>query len=145
MARHCDGCTMCCVLPEQRELQKPAGVVCEHCAIGTGCTIYKHRPQGCRSFDCLWLLNESIPDELRPDRIGVVFEPMSQSRTCLALVDQPQRWREPGPMRIIDNLLEHDAAVVVTYRGQPTEVLAPKGRDRRSVLQDLLTEYAEVD
>lgn len=140
--RSCDGCTMCCYLPAVAELSKPIDTVCEHCAVGTGCTIYKRRPQGCRDFKCLWLANPAVPAQARPDRSGVVFEPFSRSRTCLAMVDpaRPDAWRQPAAGAVIENLRENDVAVVVTCGGEVSAIVLPAGRKTRQVMDDVATE-----
>ncbi|MEZ6183784.1 MAG: hypothetical protein R3F62_02110 [Planctomycetota bacterium] len=66
----CGDCTACCG-PTAMPL---AGVFaaferCQH-AKPKGCGIYATRPQGCRNFECLWLLSDHWGAELRPDRCG---------------------------------------------------------------------------
>ena len=58
---------------EIKELKKPMNNWCSHCAKGVGCSIYPNRPSECRTFDCLWLKDESFPDEFRPQRSKIVF------------------------------------------------------------------------
>jgi hypothetical protein len=72
--RECGDCTACCKIPaiETRELQKPRGVMCPH-NTGPACGIYHSRPQPCRTFFCLWRQVPTMPDAIRPDRIGVMF------------------------------------------------------------------------
>jgi hypothetical protein len=72
--RVCGSCTACCKVPkiDAPSLQKPAGVMCQHCT-GSNCGIYESRPTPCRTFFCLWRRVGGMPDELRPDRIGVMF------------------------------------------------------------------------
>ena len=40
-----------------------------------GCSVYERRPTDpCRNFVCGWLLPDSpLPDEFRPDKLGVIF------------------------------------------------------------------------
>lgn len=72
--RECGSCTACCKISsiDVPALRKPAGVMCPNCT-GTACAIYDTRPEPCRTFFCLWRRVGSMPDELRPDRIGVMF------------------------------------------------------------------------
>src|SRR4051794_5306943 len=70
----CGDCTLCCkllsvVLPDGEHKEDAAW--CKHCA--AGCTIYPDRPEGCRTFTCLWLSDERIPDDLWPKRSKVVL------------------------------------------------------------------------
>lgn len=73
--RECGTCVTCCrdlyiVTPE---LTKPAHVLCPHCT-GAGCGIYDTRPSVCRMWNCVWRQLPALPDDLRPDRCGVMFD-----------------------------------------------------------------------
>ncbi|TXM92564.1 hypothetical protein FV222_23270 [Methylobacterium sp. WL103] len=46
--------------------------MCRH-STGTACGIYRDRPEVCVRWYCLWRKIGALPDELRPDRSGVVF------------------------------------------------------------------------
>ncbi len=72
--RQCGECVACCKILEinQPNLRKPANALCPHCT-GTGCGIYPERPDACRTWNCMWRKVSKLPDEWRPDRIGVVF------------------------------------------------------------------------
>ena len=72
--RTCGECVVCCVIPHVQAptFTKEAGVMCQHCS-GSNCTIYEDRPSQCRDFYCLWRRVGTMPDELRPDRTGVMF------------------------------------------------------------------------
>ena len=73
-ARECGGCTICCaVLPiASEQFDKQAGVLCTHCNEAAGCRIYETRPGPCRAFLCGWRELALIPDDLRPDRSGIL-------------------------------------------------------------------------
>lgn len=133
---------MCCWLPEQRELGKPVNTWCQHCAIGKGCNIYKDRPQGCKDFECLWLKNPAIPYEFRPDKIGVIFEPLISSRTCLALTGDMSTLSNNGVRNIITNLLDHGVGVIVTCPGHKPIVLNPKDVTVKQVWDNVVKEAA---
>jgi len=66
--RACDGCTMCCKVLGITELDKPVGKWCQFCDIGHGCKIYDTRPGECRTFHCMWLVDERLSDIWKPDR-----------------------------------------------------------------------------
>jgi len=38
------------------------------------CTIYEDRPSGCKSYQCLWLADKSIPDFMKPEKIGGILD-----------------------------------------------------------------------
>ena len=53
-------------------LGKPAGQWCPLLGPG-GCTVHdRGLPEVCGLYSCYWLDHESLPDESRPDRIGMV-------------------------------------------------------------------------
>lgn len=70
--RSCGQCTACCRILEIEALAKPAGILCHHSS-GVACTIYPERPDACARWYCLWRRIGALPEELRPDRSGVVF------------------------------------------------------------------------
>ena len=72
--RECGGCTLCCtVLPIRSDgLEKQSGTHCPHCTENVGCTIYPKRPSACRAFLCGWRELPFIPDDMRPDRCGIL-------------------------------------------------------------------------
>ncbi|HWE45540.1 MAG TPA: hypothetical protein VG407_05880 [Caulobacteraceae bacterium] len=71
--RACGDCFACCDVSaiDDPALRKPPHVLCEH--YRGGCTVYAARPATCRSFHCLWRRLAGLPDDARPDRIGVLF------------------------------------------------------------------------
>jgi hypothetical protein len=73
----CGGCHACCRVPFIRIDANAGGGKCHHCLINGACGIYAARPKPCRDFKCHWLesqsRNDKMPEELRPDRCGVVF------------------------------------------------------------------------
>lgn len=71
--RACGDCSLCCKIMTAEQLDKPAGKWCEHCT-KPGCSIYDTRPQQCRDFVCMWAqADDAVPEEFRPDRVGVVM------------------------------------------------------------------------
>jgi hypothetical protein len=76
--RSCGTCDMCCTgtlglpiiqghIPERK---KP----CHFLNIETKCTIYADRPFVCKNYKCLWLADEAIPDFMKPENFGGVFD-----------------------------------------------------------------------
>lgn len=79
MTRGCGGCTGCCHVVAVKEIGLPSFTRCPHLttvldAKGPGCGIYADRPYSCRSWRCMWLRSEPWPDDLRPDRCGIVVD-----------------------------------------------------------------------
>lgn len=79
---------MCCKLLGVEELGKPAASWCAHCAVGKGCMVYRDRPPTCRAFQCLWTRDEGLPEEMRPDRCGVILVETKDLRAVVALTER---------------------------------------------------------
>ncbi len=80
--RKCGDCLKCCKLVPVASLTKGANVWCQHARLpgsqgGTGCGIYAKRPDECRHWSCLWLIDPSFDEALRPDKSHVVFDMMT--------------------------------------------------------------------
>lgn len=71
--RNCGKCTMCCKVMGITELKKPVGRWCPQCDVGVGCRIYEKRPEECRTFNCLWLMDDRFGDEWKPDKSKIVL------------------------------------------------------------------------
>lgn len=131
--RQCGDCTLCCkLLPlNSREdaqatrtaaemikhrllslqeaadmiktFDKPAGKACQYQRHGKGCTIYDHRPLGCRVWNCRWLVNDDCDDLRRPDRSHYVIDIMPDFVTLVddetgvrTNVEVVQIWIDPS-------------------------------------------------
>jgi hypothetical protein len=77
--KSCGSCTACCSTLAVKELNLPNWTRCPHVRsppdAHTGCSIYSKRPPSCRIWICGWLSAE-WEDEYRPDRCGVVVDPV---------------------------------------------------------------------
>ena len=73
----CGDCTVCCHSLRVIELDKPAGIYCQHCVPGKGCGIYETRFDICRTFLCGWRQVPQLGDAWRP----VVRTPVSSIGT----------------------------------------------------------------
>lgn len=117
--RECGGCTLCCKLPAVEALRKPQEQWCDHCHIGTGCRIYDLRPAECRTFTCLWLQNDTIPEDLRPDKSKVVIYRTSESQ-IMAHVDpsRPDAWKQPRMYGLLNHLaVQRGFTVIIGHSG----------------------------
>jgi len=88
---------MCCKVLVIDHFEKDAGVLCAHCALKSGCTIYATRPQICRDYECEWMSDRSLGPQMRPDRIGTIFQEDPETEEYQAVVDPatPMAWRNP--------------------------------------------------
>lgn len=111
--------------PDESEFTKPAGEACPQLVRG-GCGIYKDRPPVCRRFECGWLQAPNLPDELRPDRCGVLFctndNVLGEGHAVYAYEMRPGAADDPLPAWLIRELAEH--MTVILLRGDEREVLS---------------------
>lgn len=76
--RKCEECQECCTKVSVKALDKPSDTICKH-QCQSGCAIYATRPKECAQFHCSWL-NGNLPDDMRPDKSGVIVEEMYWDR-----------------------------------------------------------------
>lgn len=51
------------------------GQPCHFMAEGEGCEIYEDRPKLCRMFECVWLTDPTVPEELWPGHSHFIIVP----------------------------------------------------------------------
>ncbi len=97
--RSCGSCTLCCKVYEVPPVDnKPAGIWCKHCKPGAGCAIWQDRPQFCRDFQCMWILDERLGPEWKPETARFVMSYTPDQHMLGIRVDPgaPHAWkREP--------------------------------------------------
>jgi hypothetical protein len=73
--RTCGECSVCCVVlnVDTKEFQKLPGVPCTHLCSG-GCSIHATRYAVCREYHCGWRYLDSLGEDWRPDRSGVLVD-----------------------------------------------------------------------
>ena len=78
--RTCDGCTACCsgalrLKVEDTEVWRgnPCKYICN-----SGCSIYESdkKPEVCSRYQCLWLVEETLPEWMKPSNSGVIIDIM---------------------------------------------------------------------
>jgi len=131
LARHCDGCTLCCkVMRVDEPLHKPMNVWCRHCVQGQGCGIHETRPQVCRNFHCMWLMDASFGPEWQPERCHMVLWLDLDGRRLNANVDEdhPGAWlQEPyhSQLKALASFALDRNGQVVVFVGPDTFVILP--------------------
>jgi hypothetical protein len=110
------------------QLAKPAGSWCAHCRPGRGCLIYDNRPAECRSFSCLWLINDQFDQRWKPNRSKLVLTTSEDGIEVRCDPGFPDAWRkEPFRSEIHQWAVSgetHDVTVVVIV-GQKMILVAP--------------------
>jgi hypothetical protein len=78
--RACGTCYACCEVSEIDDpaLRKRPYSLCPYHQ--GGCTVYETRPETCRTFHCLWRRLAGLPDDARPDELGVLFAFQRESK-----------------------------------------------------------------
>lgn len=101
--RECGTCNLCCKVMGILELEKPKGVWCSHAVPGCGCAIYPDRPNSCREFSCLWLLDRSLGEEWKPEKSKLVIVPEGKATKVFVDGATPDAWkREPYYSALLD-------------------------------------------
>ena len=133
--RSCGDCTLCCRLLGVPELEKPAGTWCASCEVGCGCGRYDDRPASCRNFECFWLMEDGFPDELRPDRSGVVIA-FEDSDSVVLHVDpeRPDALTRPAAEGLLPVLLRHYRRVAVACGAERAVIERAASHDDRGRL-----------
>ena len=130
--KRCDSCTLCCEVVPVAEIGLAAFTRCPKLhslpEAKIGCSIYPTRPRGCAIWNCQWLAEDSWPDELRPDRCGVVVDIMPDL-ILVHGVETPamQMWVAPGHelafqhhpiLSLVMSIAAQGMAIIWRYRGE---------------------------
>jgi hypothetical protein len=90
----CGDCTLCCKVMAIEELAKPASSWCPHCKPGRGCLIYATRPAECRSYSCLWLLDDRLDQHWKPSKSKLVLTTSPDGIEIRCDPGFPDAWRK---------------------------------------------------
>jgi hypothetical protein len=94
--RTCGSCNACCKIMGVPDVTEPY-VWCQHAVPGKGCKIYRTRPDPCRIFNCMWLIDEKLGDYWQPNKCKIIVDVrISPKRIVCFHVDPeyPLRWRD---------------------------------------------------
>ncbi|MGY3617750.1 hypothetical protein [Bradyrhizobium sp. USDA 10063] len=92
--RLCDDCTLCCKVMAIEELAKPANYWCPHCRPGRGCAMYADRPAECENFSCLWLINDHLDEQWKPNKSKLVLTTSEDGIEIRCDPGFPDAWRK---------------------------------------------------
>jgi hypothetical protein len=134
--RTCGDCTLCCRVVPVLELAKPPDVWCQHCDPKAGCRIYDQRPNSCRKWWCVWLLDEQLPEAMKPNRSHVIFDMMSDRVIAEGKPTDvvqlwcdphyPTAWREPLVLDAIERYAANcGAPTLVRFNGEKATLVSP--------------------
>jgi hypothetical protein len=126
--RRCGDCTLCCKVMAIEELEKPANSWCPHCKPGRGCAIYHGRPAECGNFSCLWLVNDLLDEQLKPNKSKFVLTASEDGIEVRCDPGFPNAWRkEPYASEIRGWAIsgESNDVTVVVIVGQRMILVTP--------------------
>ncbi|MFN4206685.1 MAG: hypothetical protein ACK4HG_09820 [Agrobacterium albertimagni] len=126
--RDCGTCSLCCILPDIAEFDKPANQPCRHCVVGGGCDAYDVRPSTCRDFFCLWRTDATLGAEWEPSVSRMMMYAQGPQLTVLVEPEAGAIWREErylGWLEARARVLKPQGGYVVVYAGE--EVAVVKG------------------
>lgn len=125
--RRCGGCQLCCIVYTVPEMDKAAQERCRHlCA--AGCAIHDSpRPEICTAFECEWLRNKKWPDNVRPDKSGLVFSDLGlvatgrRQRVYMAAQATPYAYLKRTTSDFISRLTRGGHVVGILYSDEEGE------------------------
>lgn len=145
--RECGTCTLCCKVYDVPDAGATAGNWCPNCLPGRGCKIYEARPQQCRAFLCLWMTQDFLGPEWKPEKARFVLTMDAATRWLFVQADPgaPQAWRkEPYYSQLKRWAAAGNRPVIVFVRKLATAltphgeaILGEIGADERLVLREL--------
>ena len=146
--RDCGSCTLCCKVYDVPAVPMTAGTWCRNCQPGRGCRIYDTRPQQCRDFHCLWISQDFLGPEWKPDKARFVLTMDPATKWLFVQLDPgaPQAWRKEPYLtqlrrwaaagnRPVIVFLNRSATAVMPTHDVPLGVIAA---DERLVLREEL-------
>jgi Fe-S-cluster containining protein len=129
--RSCGTCMLCCKVYTIDVLNKPAGRWCAHAELGRGCKIYEDRPDICRAFYCMWIVDRTLGPEWKPEKAHfvVMLDLLGYQALTISLdANRPDAWRKEPYYSTIKGWArkfspENKKVLVVDIRGSVTVVL----------------------
>jgi hypothetical protein len=75
IGRDCAGCTKCCEGWLSGQAYGHTFNIDKRCIfLRGGCSIYPNHPiDPCKLFECQWKMNRSLPEWLKPDKVGAII------------------------------------------------------------------------
>lgn len=137
--RKCDNCTMCCQLLPVPVVNENINTTCQYCK-NSECSIYKNRPEACKEFNCEWLLNDDMSDDLRPDRCNVIFEKIDDDITlCLVNYEDLNAWKTKIVVEHMRYLKSKGISTIISsYTNEPKRFMLVDGKTEEEIMRKAL-------
>lgn len=126
--RDCGSCSLCCILPDIAEFDKPANQPCRHCLATGGCDAYDVRPATCQDFFCLWRTDPTLDEDWNPNVSRMMLYAQGPQLTVLVEPEAATIWQEApyfGWLAAKAQALKPSGGYVVVCAGE--EVTVVKG------------------
>lgn len=128
--KSCGSCDACCTTVPVSEIGLKAYTRCPNLRgmpdMRPGCSIYPTRPGSCMRWSCSWLTSD-LPDEFRPDRFGVVIDPIPDmirfgdkelpAAQFWVLPGHEDDWQREEVHNLLMQVLDQGACVLWRIRG----------------------------
>jgi hypothetical protein len=124
--RNCGTCSLCCILPDIADFDKPANQPCRHCVAGGGCDAYDARPATCRDFYCFWRTEAALAPEWEPQISRMMLYRQGPQLTVLVEPEAGSIWRETPYLEWLEaqaRVLKAQGGYVVVYAGEAVSVV----------------------
>lgn len=124
----CGECRACCIAAQVVEINKPSNVLCpNYDESSCKCKIYQTRPLECSNFNCLWLSQEQIPDNLRPDRCGMLFEMPSGGLVYIGTEMEAGAHMRDENVTLVYKIVQSGHPVVLHTKNEGIKYKLPEG------------------
>lgn len=124
--RDCGSCSLCCILPDIAEFDKPPNQPCRHCLAGGGCDAYVVRPATCRDFFCLWRTDPTLDAAWNPSESRMMLYSQGPQLTVLVEPGAGAIWQEAPYRDWLEakaRALKPSGGYVVVYAGEDVAVV----------------------
>jgi len=147
MSRVCGDCQLCCEIFGMTELDKGPLTKCKYQS-DAGCTIHSTRPPECRIYQCLWKSDESIPDDQRPDKIGVVIDQRNTIIGPSIVVHQQteNQWQQEPLWNTLQHLCkDHQCWLYAVHLADRQAIFPSWSDDAKNAFDNLVTDNQVPD
>ena len=141
--RNCGDCTLCCLLLPVPGVKVGINTNCQHCT--NKCEIHDKRPNICRSFECEWILEDDMSEELKPNKCNVIFEYINEeSVLCLVHFDDLNAWKRESVMNHIKDLNDKGISVFISsFSNEPKRYMLADGHTEENIFKGILKKLEE--